>query len=184
MKYSAILSTGTWVIAALAAWGAVIFFSLTIQDLSVRVATMQNSVQTVRDQQANEVQTQALAKQISPARTALENTLQTDPLSLAGLIAQAGKDAGLPLHVSGASQDSASGVSTLPQGLHAASITFSLDATGAFSQLLQATALLESLPVPSTIDALDLRTSSDATHVASWQMNARVRILSTSQLSS
>ena len=184
MKSSATIIAGVSVLLASLAWAGVVYFDLSIQDSAQQSIELQNSAQTVNDQEATAIQLRQLAKQMTPAHTALQATLASDPLSLASMITTAGKDAGIILSVNNASADDST-ASPVGDVSHIASVGFALEATGSFGALLRAINLLEALPVPSNIKQADLDLVQNAgAKSASWHLLLHVRVLTASQISS
>ncbi len=189
------LSFITWlsVACSIAAWAGVVIFATSIQDSAQNASTQAGSEQTASDQQPLALKMHTLAKDTSLVRIVLETALQNDPLSIAGMISQAGTDAGVALHVSDAISEGTAPVSggarssaTQAGPLQAPAIDFTVEADGAFRDLIQAAAFLESLPVPSKIERLDFgyTPASGGVPTSSWHMSAQVRILTGSNLSS
>ena len=184
----AVLSFG----AALAAWVGVVSFALQVQNMAGDAASVQSAAQKADDERIALLQTHTLAHEVAPARAQLETLLQTDPLSLVALIGQAGRDAHVALEVSDASPESAY-VPTTARGHGApigppppATIGFTVNADGTFTSLVQAALFLELLPVPSAITELDVSSEPTGAGVSrgKWHLNAHLRILTASQISS
>lgn len=187
------LSSLAWfsIIAALAAWAGVVLFALSIETGAQSVTARAGDAQTARDKQALALKMHTLARDISPGRVALEQVLATDPVSITEMISQAGKDAGVALHVSDAISENAAaptgarsaGSANLP---HLSAIEFTVEADGSFADLVRSVAFLESLPVPSKVEQLDLDRSEDSkgAPTSSWHLRAQVRILTRSIISS
>ncbi len=181
-----------WVSAAGAAcvWAGVMIFAFSIGSVAQSAVALSGSAQTASDQQLAALKMHTLAQAIAPARTELNIILQTDPLTLADLITQVGPDAGVALRVSDASPETlpVSSVTTAPSsaGVHKlTALNFVVEADGGFAGLIRAATLLETLPVPSTIRQLDLvRTEAQGSTRSPWQMDVRVQVLTTSQISS
>jgi hypothetical protein len=176
-----------WFLAVIAvlAWAGVGFFAYQIGALeNARAADMRSSQQ--RSQQS--VQASYLHGIVSSSatdRAQLDTLISVDPASLADMIDSAGTQAGVSLTISNASAENISSVDgkTTAQGF-----SFLATSQGEFASAMQAAALLESLPIPSSVQAIRLshtQTSPGTTGAgAVWQMNAQVQILSASNVSS
>lgn len=118
-------------------------------------------------------------------RAQLDVLTTIDPASLANMIDSAGTTAGVDLTISNTSAENVSSVGgkTFEQGF-----SFLATSQGSFASVIHAASLLESLPVPSSVQVINLthlqtspgKTGSDP----AWQMNAQVQILSASNASS
>src|SRR5580658_7836808 len=127
MKLSLPVVAWLSVAGACIAWAGVIFFAFTIQNISQEALTLRMSAQAASTEQTTALQIRAFAKQTAPAYTEFENVLTTDPVSLAGVIAQAGKDAGTVLKVDNASpEDTAAPTSGTNASTSISTIDFTL----------------------------------------------------------
>lgn len=189
------LSLIAWIsiIIALAAWASVVVFSLSIQNAAAGATARAGDLQTASDKQALALKMHTLARDTSHARTTLRNILNRDPLAIADILSQAGTDAGVALRVSDAKSQGVATSPGSPRPSAAAAnlpqtqaIGFTVEADGSFGDLVRAAAFLESLPVPSRIDELDLQRehNSEGAPSASWHMRVNVRILTNSNVSS
>lgn len=179
-------STVAWILlaGALAAAIGVTAFALSLQGQIADSAKARAKGAQVRDQDLSAAQQHMLVQATAQERASLEGALHTDILSIAGLISAVGKDAGVNLQVSDALSE------TAPAGKGSIStiqaIGFTIKGDGSFAKLIDAATLLQALPIPASIEQLDIvRTSADAnTHSApSWHMDARIRVLTTAQIS-
>ncbi len=173
---------------ALSLWTGVILFSFLIGSMTDDITALQKSAQSKGDQQVVALKMHNLATELAPLRTQLESTLQTDPLALAGLITQSGKDAGVSLRVSDAATENLPQLSSAIPGLAAVQATvvgFSAGADGSFDRLIRAAAFLETLPAPSTIQELDFSRAPHASGAAAstWHMDTHIQMLTASHIS-
>ncbi len=171
-------------LGALCAWSGVAFFALSIQNMTARAVQIQGSVHAANTKQTTALKTRLLAKDIAPERAQLETFFKTDPLFLASLIKQAGKDAGVVVEVQNASLEgvpsSASASSKTPR---ASTVSFALESTADFADLINTVAFLEALPMPSSVQDIDIKRVSDSRETQ-WRMGVHMRVLTASQISS
>jgi len=170
---------------AIFAWVGVGFFAYQIGVLEdARAADSQSSQQrSQRSLQASYLH--GIVSSSANERAQLDTLVAVDPSSLANMIDSAGTSAGVGLTISNASADNVSSVAgkTTAQGF-----SFLATSEGSFASVLYAAALLESLPVPSSVVEINLShgmdSSGTAGNNAAWQMNAQVQVLSASNMSS
>ena len=166
---------------ALCAWaGTWIFYSNISSELSSRAqALSSSSAQNV--QQENAAQLHALAEGTASNRAMLDQFVGTDVVGIANQIQAAGKSSGAETAVESATattgQDPTSGTSELE---------FVIQSTGTFTQVWRAAQLFQALPLPSSVEELDFEQLPSATpgQSGSWQLTARLIVLTSAQISS
>ena len=129
----------------------------------------------------------SLAIDTKDERAQLDALTHTDVVSIVNMIEAAGKSAGVNVQVSDAlpvaTPKAVSDKSTPP--LQA--VDFVLAAQGKFSALIGAIQLIENLPVPSSINQLDIALTLDvqgaSTSGGPWHMSVRLRVLTSSDMS-
>jgi len=160
---------------ALSAWALVVFFALSISGseaahASVRTQNMEESARA-----SSAVRTHALVAETEDERAQLEKILDVEALSMADILEDVGKSAGVKLRLSGASpQPSGANSPAVPLGFH-------VDAEGKFSALARTLMLLEKLPLASEIDRIELDKSTGSSD--SWHMSVSLHVLTTSKIS-
>jgi hypothetical protein len=174
-----------WFALALAifAWAGVAFFAYQIGVLeSARAAGMQSSQQQ-SEQSAQASYLHGLVAGSAAARTQLDALVNIDPVSLANMVDSAGSSHGVGLAISNASAEnvSSAGGRTTTQ-----SFSFIVTSKGNFASVMYAAALLGTLPVPSSVQEINLVQAPAASGAAggAWQMSAQVQVLSASNISS
>jgi len=175
-----------WILlaAALVAWVGVGFFAWTIAgEESDRVARI-DLAETSSMKLNSAIRMRALALDTKAERAQLERFLDVDVVSVANQIEAAGKAAGVTLKLGTVASGRGQVVSG---GAAIKTVEFSVDAEGKFSALMRAAEFFEALPVVSSLVRLDIErvpSSGGAPGANSWRMNARIRVFTTSDISS
>ena len=170
---------------AILAWAGVGFFITTVQSaLGDRSAHVQQ-LQQQSDQSSQVSYLHSLVTDTAPKRAKLDALANVDPASLADTINSAGKAAGINIQISSASQGtvlSADGKTT------SQALTFLATTQGSYAAVMYALQLLETLPLPSTIQTIQMMRSPSVPGAPAadptWQMNAQIRILTAPSVSS
>ncbi len=171
------ISLGTFA-AALVACGAALFLSF---DIAARVGSHQIQVMAAQAENAavqNKQNLHNLAPSTADNTANLNSLLNVDVLGIASDIEDAGKASGAATVIGAASSQSVkvSGATDLH------TLEFIVTASGTFSQVMRAAQLFESLPLASTIEELDFSHQSSGT--PAWQLSARIKVLTTADISS
>ena len=177
MKFSSPFAA--WLLVALAvfAWAGVAWLSASLSDMAQQAALDAGDAQAARTLQSAAVRAHAVALSVAHDDAALEAALSNDPVALAQRLTQAGRDAGVAIQVGSAS--------ALPGLSSGGAIAFSLQGQGSFGALMRAALLLQTLPVPASIQTLTLGRAPGASAGTPWTMNAQIDVLiSSSSISS
>ena len=172
----------SWILLSLAlvAWGAVGFFGWTIYtDESDRLIQAENE-QSASLERASVVRTHALALDTVAQGKTLGDLLNVDVVSVADMIEAAGKAARVTVRLGNAVPENVPTSEILP----VKAVGFTVEATGTFSALMHLARLFEELPLPSTVTRLDLERVPAGASTSQWRMNASIRVLTTSDISS
>lgn len=185
------IGTLAWaaVAAALAAWAVVFIYAAWISTQQSVRSSQTADVQSVSDREIAAVRLHALARDTQEQRTQLDTLARTDVIGVANMIDSIGRIAGVTLQIGGATPESAgqkAGAGTV-SALHA--VSFVVEADGSFSSLMHAAALLETLPSLSSIQSLEfehapLSADSGSARSAPWHLTARIRTVTTADISS
>ncbi len=173
----------SWGLLALAilAWAAVGLFAWTIQgDESAQAIDIQATQQS-STAQTSEIRMHALAQDTASNRSALSALLNVNIVSIVNMIQASGKANGVDAKVSNALPETLPFNTSGPNAIGA--VGFTVEATGIFSALIHVAQLLETLPIPSSLDELDIQETPSLTGTPAtgeWQMNASVNVLTTS----
>ncbi len=120
----------------------------------------------------------SLARQTEGGRASLEAIASADVVDILDTVEALSRDVGIAIEVrqalSGA-VDEASSVRTA---------TFVVETKGSFSQVVHAAALLESLPLPSSLEELYFELTPAASGKSTWYMVARMNFYTTTDISS
>lgn len=169
------------VLAVLAWLGVGLFASTILAEQGNRAADVQQ-LQDSSSQASQALDLHALVSDTASARTALTGLVTVDPASLAQAIDTAGTSAGIPIEISDASSGSAPAVSG---GTATQAFAFTAASQGSFAAVMRAAQILETLPVPSSIQEIQIIRSPDAAGTTGlWQMSAQVQALTASTVSS
>ena len=99
---------------------------------------------------------------------------KNDILTIGEVIQQAGRDAGVTVHIGGAATGLANG-----GGQHSStqldSTSLIIDAEGTLAHLAHLVAFLETLPVPSVLEQFQLSRTGES-KVSAWRISARVKV--------
>lgn len=168
-----LISPHPWILVgtAAAAWAAVGVLALTIiTERDAQVASVAEA-RNMSERSSAALKMHALVRDTEGSRAALESALRVDVLAAARIVEKAGADARVPVHIGSVSADSEHGSGLLPA-------LFSVDASGSFSSLMHFVSLLETLPVPATLENVGVTTigtTEGSTGV--WQLSARIRVM-------
>lgn len=174
------------VLLGLVAWGGVWYLYGSILAAADAHAATQLNAESQAARDAMQARTRALALDTMDARAALLESAHADIISSAKLIESVGPLARATVKVSGAAAESGV-VQSVGAGRQIHAVGFSVEVTGSFANVLKAAQMLETLPLPATIEQFDLsRVPPDAsgTAPAQWRLNERIRLFTGSDLSS
>ena len=167
-------------VLAIAAWVGVWFLFSDVSGRSSERAQSLSSAAVKNSQQANAIETVALASDTLSQRTALDHEVSTDVVGIADGIQSASKAAGVITTIGSAS---ANGAPNTASGTTA--LVFVVQSTGTFAQVWRAAQLFETLPLPSTVQELDFeQLPNSIAKNGSWQLTARIEVLTSSRISS
>jgi len=166
---------------ALALWAGVGYFAWAIsEEQSAHVSRLSEAEQASVRQEA-QLRLHALARETKDARTKLEETARRDVVEILEAVERVGRDAGVPVEIGEALSGSGSDLSS---SVH--SVAFVVKAEGTFTKITHTAALLESLPVPSFLDELQLEqlpsSGSGKSKASSWRLVARMHFLTTADI--
>ena len=114
------------------------------------------------------------ARATEASRESLKKMTTIDVVSVARAVEDAGKKAGVVVHVGGSTVVAPSTNSKTPPPLDSA--FFAVDAEGSFAQLAYFVRLLEVLSTPSQLDQFQLVKTGEASEKKAWRLSARVRV--------
>jgi hypothetical protein len=174
-----------WTLLTLAiiAWIAVAYFAQAITAQEDARAAALEAQQQSSDAQSSSVRLHALAQDTEPDRTTLEGDLAVGIAPIANTLKNAGTSAGVDLTLSGALPEPASSSGGSDS---VGAVGFVVEGTGTFSALMRTVQLLETLPLPSSVQQLDIQQIPDPSGKPgeTWHLNANILVLTTSSISS
>lgn len=177
MKKSISYLSWPLLLIALVAWCAVVWFALTI---STQEADRTSNVQSAQDssaKKASAARIHGLAQDTAQERAQLANVLNVDVVSVVAMIRAVGKAAGVNAKLSDALPETAP--ATAPGAPAIEAVGFVVQADGSFSALMHAAQLYETLPVPSSLQRLDIQAVPNLTagKTPTWHMSLYLRVL-------
>jgi len=176
-----------WVVfaTALLAWGFVGFFAWSLSHAEVARVAEEASVTQKTTQREAALRLHALVRDTKDARAALDSLAQTDVVSMVEALEAVGDATRAHIEIGQVlAGNFLPGAS--PEDTSVRAITVVVEAQGTFAMIVHTAALLYSLPVPSVVDQLQLdRLPKEAdTSDGPWWLVARVRVLTTAEISS
>ncbi|MBI5003839.1 hypothetical protein HZC00_01975 [Candidatus Kaiserbacteria bacterium] len=182
-------STSTYVaygafVATVCVWAGVGFFVNHIQDKRIAYTARMAEAAQQANVAADAAKLRILANNNSERAAKLDTIMSSDVPMIVEMIKSVGTVAGVPVKISGALPTS---VPKNQKGVQA--VAFILESTGSFSAMMRVLALFESLPLPSSIEIVDLSREGQgagvSSHVSqSWHLNLKLRVITTATVSS
>jgi len=171
----------TLLILALLSWAAVAYFDLVISgDESQYQADVQAARQSFTEQNSS-VSMHAVVQDTAASRAQLDALLSSDVTTIANKLRGVGQSTGVSVKLGGALPENGP-VGGAPATSNIQAVAFSLEADGSFAALMRTEALIEALPLPSSIERFDIQRASDSG--ATWHMSVSIRVLTASPISS
>jgi hypothetical protein len=161
---------------AIIAWALVGFFAWMVAEQSSTRASDQSSANAQAVQQAESAEIESLAGDTKDERMQLQSLANVDVVTIVDAIDQVGTDANVQISIGQAVPDQSSDSDTSSGGtppLHA--VSFVVQGEGTFANLFKAITLFQSLPVPSTLEEVDLERSAGGPSVPPWQLMAHIQ---------
>jgi len=179
MKRTNIYLAVTLLLLALLAWGAVVYFNFAISGAQAQYEADTQTSQQSSTEQSSSVSTHAVAQDTAVARAQLDALLAPDVSSIANTLRGIGSTTGVSVKLGGALPEDAPTTPTV--GVTIQAVAFSLEADGSFPALMRTEALIETLPLPSSVERFDIQHAAGAD---TWHMSVSIRVLTTSPISS
>ena len=165
---------------AILAWIGVGYFAMLIHtERAAYTARLQETAQK-SDQAAAEALTHIIASGNLTRSASLDALVTSDIPSIIGAIMSVGTSTGVSIKISGAVPEPVP--KNQKKDVHA--VSFLIESTGSFSSLMRAIALLEVVPIASSIDSIDLSQvprggDTTARTPQLWHLNIKMRVLTT-----
>lgn len=150
---------------SLAAWGGVAFLVLFIDDKRTEYAELAATSVQDSERQESSARLRSFVQGTEVERAALESIVGVQIVDAAETIESTVQSAGVrEIQISEASVQAAN-----PQGI--SSVSVGVNATGSFAAAMRAILLLESLPLPATVEQFEISKDQEE-----WRMVARLRL--------
>lgn len=165
---------------AIALWGGVWYISTMLLREADAQASETQIVLTKANQAALNQRVQSLAASTQDERAQLSALLSQDIVTTIDTIESVGMLTGTGGKVKSVED---AGQQPISDGDPIRAVTFQVEGTGTFAQVMAAAELYEKLPLLSTLDSVAFTKAETRGKVQFWNMNARVRVLTTQQIS-
>lgn len=167
------------VLLAALAWTGIWYIGNDILDQASSRATLASSAQAQSDRAAYTQRLAALVADTQQDRTALENISSLNIVSIVTMIEGVSTKTGIAVKVENAQPQGAA--TALPNGGSLSNFAFTVAAEGTFAQVMSTIQALENLPVPSSIQQLEItHGSGDTGKSGTWHLDARIQVFTTS----
>jgi hypothetical protein len=165
-------------------WIGVGFFANHIQNKRIAYTARMAEAAQQANVAADAAKLRILANNNIERASKLDAIMSSDVPMIVETIKSVGTAAGVSIKISGALP------TTVPKnqkGVQA--VAFILESTGSFSAMMRALALFESLPLPSSIEIVDLSREGQGGGASSrtppsWHLNLKLRVITTATVSS
>ena len=172
-------------LVAIALWAGVGYFVHIVLGERDAYAVRIGAIDHAAQMQASSARMHALVQDSVKERERIEKLASVPLLAAVDAIEAVGKATGGKLQISGASP---AGIVQGEKGLVLHVVTFSVQSDGSFSSLMRTLELLESMPLPIVLDGIDIARPPLGTaagdNAKDWHLNARIRLLTSADISS
>ena len=176
------------VAAALVLWTAVVMYDSWISAQLEARSSQTTDVQTTSERDIAAVRLHALARDTENQRAQLDSLTHADVISVADTIEGIGKISGVQLKIGAATPESTAQKKSEGKTAALNVVGFVIEADGTFAAVMQAAALLESLPILSSIQNLEFERvmafSDSKSAKSTWHLTARIRVVTAADISS
>lgn len=171
----------TWMVigAALCVWAGVGLFAWTVTNAAAERAERMASLKQEEAERASAFRVHTLARETQEERNALNMLAQQDIISIIESIERVGTTARVSLEIG---QALAERENTSESGIRSVNVV--VDATGSFSAVMHALALLETLPLPSEITQTQLERLPGESGKGGWRAVVHITVFTTVDISS
>lgn len=181
MSKKTILVSWLVLIVAILAWTLVGYGAYGIlQTASARAASAKIALTKANQVSLNQ-RVHTLAVSTEASRAELEAITGSDIVAIIEVIDAAAKSAGVSAKVSDAASDGPRQVVIGKSSLK--SVTFSVQGTGQYANLMHLVRMYETLPLLSTLEQVEIERVQLSSAQASWRISARIRVLTTANVS-
>ena len=181
MKNATGYTAGLLFAAAILAWGGVWYFMSAVQGAATVQAERVQLSRQMFTEESSSVRTHAIAIDTALERGQLNALIEKDIVEIAALLRGVGRTTGITVTLGGAVPENAPPTSSGQVPVH--TVGFALEADGSFSSLMRTLELIETLPLASRIERLDMLRVTGA-GAPRWHMSVYIRVLTTASNSS
>jgi hypothetical protein len=182
-RNSIIIFSWVTLVIAILAWAGVVLFAWFVLQMLNNRDTLATSADQAITSQATTARMRALARDTVLERAQLETKAGVDVLDAVKLI-EGIASGNLTLRVSNVQEEK---VVATAGGTALQAVSMVVDAEGSFAGLMRAVQMLETLPLPTTLQQLDIGRApigeKEPANVT-WHMNVRLQFLTTAEISS
>ena len=175
----------SWIalVLAIALWAGVGYFLKVIADEEFTQTSRVSDAQQESVRQEAMLRIHAIARETKDARAELEKTAQVGVVEILETIERVGRDAGVSIEIGEVLSSPGTGSASIVR-----SAAFVVESEGTFGKIMHAAALLESLPIPSSIDEIQFEqlpsSGSGRSGTSLWRLVVRMHFLTTADISS
>jgi len=162
-------------------------FAWNIWSEKASISSSTSDSETATERQSASLRLRSLVRETKSARDRLNSLTGSEVLGIANIIEGVGKSTGMAVTIIGATQSPPSQKSKVPAPiLHP--IVFIVEAEGSFASIMHTAQLLENLPIPSSLQSLELNytqnySDSVKTKKQAWRLSARIQVMTTANVS-
>lgn len=166
-------------LGALVVWVSVAWFAYLIQTGQAQYATRVQAELNQSDQTSSDALIHILARSNTTRAESLDVLVGADVTTIINTIRSVGVASGVTVKINAALPGN---MPKNQKDIHA--VAFVIESTGSFAQLMHTLALFESLPLPSSVDTVDVSQVTDGSTgsgrgVSPWRMNLKLQVLTT-----
>jgi hypothetical protein len=160
MKHSSLLSTLILLSIAVLAWVGIFFFVQKIHADQISIGNAIDASRAANLSADSLQQMNAILSATEVGREQITNLVHVDLLALTDRVVAAGRDAGVELHVSNAAALTPP-VQQKGAAPQLSAVRLTVEGSGDFAKLFHTLMLIESLPIPSRVDAVSFYHNPD-----------------------
>lgn len=167
-------------IGALFAWLGVGYFVWAIASEKAVRSELELSTEQAVVQQSAAIRLRTVARETKEARQKLDKVASVDVVEMLDLVEEVARASKIPLKINQALSEAPTDPSSR---LHAAA--FAIEAEGSFQEIMHVLALLEALPVPSSLTDVQFeRLPSGSSKRPAWRVVSQVRFFTSTDIAS
>lgn len=178
------LSYSAWALffAAIAAWAGILYIGYSLRSEAVVRAHSAKIEGEESEKVAYNQRVRALVADTKAEREKLDEALRLDVVSLINTLERVGTAIKIDAQVSDVSPER--GAISLPDGLTLQPVTFVINAGGSYAEMMHLVSLYEHAPLPAEVHQIELEHLPGDAKAASWRVTLRIRVFTTTPISS